>query len=608
MKRNILITFSLLMILNVLVITSVVVYLIYQKNQKDIDTFRAREMEKLKDHLTDLIASPYDLILKYYRETQDDSVMLAMIKKEFPLDQDNDDVVLLTRYRSKMKKTHINRAIEIIDKIRYDGGKGYFWITDDQLPYPKMVNHPIRHQENGQIMNQDKYNTEKYDQKNLYQAQSELCQLNGEGYVEYQIYKPGSKEFENKISYSRLFQPLNWIISTGIYTDQIEEAVAQETLKISQQVRTVIFTVIILSSLMLLLFIGLAERYSHGLVKAIHMVKDRLKQLSQGEKVAKVEIKRKDEIKEMTDSLNSLVDGINVYTQFAHEVGEGNLDITFEPLSEHDILGSALLSMRENLKASSKEEKERKWTAESMAKFGEILRTHNTDVKNLGDHVLKFLSEHIQINLGAIYVILENQEELEEEERLLQMISCYAFNRKKFLNVSFKLGDGLIGESYLHRQSITLVDAPKDYLNIKSGLGDSPPQNILIVPLLNNDVCYGVMELASIRQLEPFEVAFVESLSQSLASTINAVRVNEQTRILLQNSQKMTEELKAQEEELRQNQEELQTTQEEMNRRYTILQEDYKVLLEEKEKLQEQIPETEEANPKGINEGDLSKN
>jgi methyl-accepting chemotaxis protein len=67
----------------------------------------------------------------------------------------------------------------------------------------------------------------------------QLCNATGEGYTQYVMKKPGSEEVISKLSYSRLYAPLGWVISTGIYTDQIERAVARKEAALAGQLRTI---------------------------------------------------------------------------------------------------------------------------------------------------------------------------------------------------------------------------------------------------------------------------------------------------------------------------------------------------------------------------------
>ena len=76
-----------------------------------------------------------------------------------------------------------------------------------------------------------------------------------------------------------------------------------------------------------------------------------------------------------------------------------------------------------------------------------------------------------------------------------------------------------------------------------------------------------MFEIASFKTFEPYEIEFVRELSEALASFISVNRINEQTKILLEESQQQAEEMRSQEEEMRQNMEELAATQEEMQRK-----------------------------------------
>lgn len=112
-----------------------------------------------------------------------------------------------------------------------------------------------------------------------------------------------------------------------------------------------------------------------------------------------------------------------------------------------------------------------------------------------------------------------------------------------------------------------LTEIPDDYLEITSGLGESEPGCILLVPLKLENSVLGVVEIASFSAFTDHEIDFVEKLGESIASTLTSVRINQQTSELLKKSQIQAAEMAEQEEEMRQNMEELQATQEESTRR-----------------------------------------
>ena len=62
-----------------------------------------------------------------------------------------------------------------------------------------------------------------------------------------------------------------------------------------------------------------------------------------------------DEIGDMSRAMKDLVDGFKRTTNFAREVGSGNFQSEYKPLSKDDTLGYALLTMREDLHESEKQ-------------------------------------------------------------------------------------------------------------------------------------------------------------------------------------------------------------------------------------------------------------
>ena len=259
-----------------------------------------------------------------------------------------------------------------------------------------------------------------------------------------------------------------------------------------------------------------------------------------------------------------LVHNLSGITTFVKEIGSGNLEATLERTEgeiNQDSLEGALISMRDQMKLVQKDEAERKWATEGLAQFVEILRATDTDVYELGDKIISKLVEYTNSNQGGIYLFNDS-----EENPALELISLYAFSNKKYEQKTIRPGEGVVGQTYLERKTTYLLEIPDNYINIVSGLGGANPKAILIVPLMVNDDIYGILEIASFREYSQYEIDFIEKLGESIASTISGVKVNQRTKVLLGESQQLTEQMQAQEEEMRQNMEELTATQEEMAR------------------------------------------
>jgi putative methionine-R-sulfoxide reductase with GAF domain/HAMP domain-containing protein len=272
---------------------------------------------------------------------------------------------------------------------------------------------------------------------------------------------------------------------------------------------------------------------------------------------------KSDEIGTVATNLNNIIKQLTDASVFIKAIGDGQLDAKLEGTSEGSSLSQSLINMQLKLRSISEEEQKRKWATEGLAKFVEIIRSGESNLSTLGDNIIKALVTYTGATQGGLYVWNDDQ----ADHSYLELISSYAFNRKKYEKKSVQAGEGLLGQAYLEKITKYITEIPHDYFRIVSGLGETDPQSILIVPLLSDDKVYGLVELASLKKFEPYEIAFVEKLGETLASTLASVKTNEKNRKLLQDFQEQTESLRSQEEEMRQNMEELTATQEEMSRK-----------------------------------------
>ncbi len=277
-----------------------------------------------------------------------------------------------------------------------------------------------------------------------------------------------------------------------------------------------------------------------------------------------------DEIGDMASALNLYIDNMRRTSEFAVEIGKGNYDAKFEALGEEDMLGNALIEMRQNLKQAVEQGKERakmdeirNWVTKGLADFGDILRQNSDNMDRLSKNIMNKLIDYIGANQGAIYIL----NEMDEKNTFFEMKSAIAYGREKFLKRNFELKEGLVGRCAFEKLPVYLKEIPENYIHLTSGLGTAEPDYLLLTPLIFNDKVLGVIELASFSPIEPYKTEFITTLGENIASTISNVRINEQTKHLLEESKLRGDELSAQEEELRQNMEELQATQEEAARR-----------------------------------------
>lgn len=249
---------------------------------------------------------------------------------------------------------------------------------------------------------------------------------------------------------------------------------------------------------------------------------------------------------------------INKNATFAKQIGEGNYNADFKVDGDDDILGHSLLLMRDNLLDNQKKSTEQSWISQGKGEIADVLRMHN-DLDGLAYEVLVKLIKYINIIQGALYLY-------DDQTQTLHNLSTYAYDRRKYLNQEFRLGEGLIGQCAYEKEFIYRTEIPDNYATITSGiLGNQKPQSILLMPLITDERLEGVLEFASIEKTIPeLTIRFLREVGEIIARTIFNLRVNQKTEKLLREAQQMTQELRENEEELRQNAEEMRATHEEL--------------------------------------------
>jgi hypothetical protein len=264
---------------------------------------------------------------------------------------------------------------------------------------------------------------------------------------------------------------------------------------------------------------------------------------------------------EVTGKLKREEERVGKLTQFIEAMSSGNYSIGMKA-EKGDELTSSLMAMRDKLHLNAEEGKRRNWATTGLAQIGEILRSSSKSSHELYDKIVSFVVKYTHSSQGGLFIYDE-----EDSGDTLELVACYAFERKKFLTKRIDIGQGLVGQCFQEKEKVYLTNVPGDYIRITSGLGGENPGACLLVPLKINEKVFGVLELASFRPYENFEIDLVEKFAESIASTISNVKINESTRMLLERTQQQAEEMKSQEEEMRQNMEELSATQEEMQRK-----------------------------------------
>lgn len=183
-----------------------------------------------------------------------------------------------------------------------------------------------------------------------------------------------------------------------------------------------------------------------------------------------------------------------------------------------------------------------------------------------------------------------------DDASILQRLGSYGLIDPEVSSADIKLGEGLVGTCAQERKAIVLQQVPPDYFRITSGLGDTLPRSVMLLPVLSNDRLLGVIELASLQPFSEVHHNFLDELLPVLGLSLdNLLRAN-RTQQLLEETQAQSEELQSSEEALRVQQEELRAINDALQANSTELEQQSARLRSSEEELRVQAEELQASN------------
>ena len=352
---------------------------------------------------------------------------------------------------------------------------------------------------------------------------------------------------------------------------------------------SVILSIIILVILSIILQSVFAYFFNKSITQPLAQIVHASDELAKGNVDFEIDIDSKDEIGELAKSSAILLDVTKNLAKSAETIGQGNYDIPINVRSEQDILGNALNTMKNNLKIMKEETELQDWFKTGEAELGTKMRG-DQNLVDLSQNIIGYLASYLDAKVGAIYL------KDDTEEELFKLAGTYAYKKRKNLSSSFKIGEGLVGQAALEKQTILITEVPDDYIKINSGLGESTPLNIFVTPLIYDDDLVGVIELGSFKEFTDIQLKFIEEAGESIAIAFQSAQSRNRVKELLDETQKQASELQSQQEELRVTNEELQAQQEELRVANEELEDQTDSLKRSEELLQQQQEELKTSN------------
>jgi signal transduction histidine kinase/HAMP domain-containing protein/ActR/RegA family two-component response regulator len=263
--------------------------------------------------------------------------------------------------------------------------------------------------------------------------------------------------------------------------------------------------------------------------------------------------------KDLTDNVNqlaaNLTNQVRAIADVATAVTEGDLtrQVGVEASGEVAVLKDKLNEMIRNLRWTTRQNTEQDWLKTNLERFTRMLQGQR-DLATVSRMILSELAPLLSAQHGVFYTLVSRDD---GGEPALHYQAGYGYKERKHLVNQFRLGEGLVGQCAQEKERILLTDVPGDYVRINSGLGESPPLNIVVLPILFEGSVRAVVELASFSPFSTIHQAFLDQLTESIGLVLNTIEANTLTENLLKQSQSQARELQSRQEDLRSSNEDL---------------------------------------------------
>lgn len=287
----------------------------------------------------------------------------------------------------------------------------------------------------------------------------------------------------------------------------------------------------------------------------------------------------------VTRSLNRLTEIIGAY---ARGISDPALRKRAETGDEFGEVAKAFFSLADDLERRMEAEQayNKKIEDEAWVKTNLVASTvavqDEIEIEQLG----AVFMERVVPLAGAVYGGLYIRERLGEDNSF-RLRGAYAPQSEELFDRQFRLGEGLVGQCAGTGQPIELRELPSTYIRIRSGIGETPPNVLLLLPVSYQNRQLAVIELASMVPIVGRQRELLNELAENLGIQLNNLFGRLRIEELLRESQALGEELQAQSEELISQQEELRRSNDRLEEQTRSLKRSEELLQSQQEELEQ---------------------
>src|SRR6202034_600840 len=188
--------------------------------------------------------------------------------------------------------------------------------------------------------------------------------------------------------------------------------------------------------------------------------------------------------KRLTENVNELAGNltrqVRAISQVTSAVAAGDLTRTISVEAEGEVaelkdnINMMVQSLRETVQAS----RDQDWLRTNLASIGSMMQGHR-DLEVVAELIMEELAPLMGALHGTFFLV-----DRAGDETSLRLIAGYGLRADKNAPMQYRIGQSLIGQVAQSKRLIVVDDIPQGYIRITSGLGEAPPANLVVFPLL----------------------------------------------------------------------------------------------------------------------------
>ncbi len=261
--------------------------------------------------------------------------------------------------------------------------------------------------------------------------------------------------------------------------------------------------------------------------------------------------------RDLTENVNQLASTLTTQlraiAQVSTSVTRGDLTqrIAVKAQGEVAELKDNINQMIVTLRETTHKNAEQGWLDSNLARIGGLLQGQR-DLGEVCRMIMMEVTPLVDAQLGAFF-LADNSEGVMR----LRLTASYGYVSRGH-DVTFGPGEGLVGQAALSRRTIRVGAVPDARITLRSGLADTPPADLVVLPVLFEGELLGVIEFASVTPFSELHLSFLERLVATIGIAVNTIQANRRTEELLAQSQRLAHELQEQSAELQRTNAELE--------------------------------------------------